>query len=209
MRLFGLIARNSGLNWSPLPMLTGITRYARPHSSSMMRPSSRSASASSRSRSCRAASGCDHAGGRSRRSPRANSRSLPAPRRCARPAPARRGGCSAGVPEKRAAGRAWRSRPAAGWSVSTHDPVRQHLRVADHLGCGSAPARRARRPRSAAPAIRPRPRRAAPSWVICEPRVDVLLAQRRRPEARVLQPFRPFERAGQALPIAGRSAPRR
>ena len=27
MRLFGLIARNSGLNWSPLPILIGITRY--------------------------------------------------------------------------------------------------------------------------------------------------------------------------------------
>ena len=34
--LFGLIARNSGLNWSPAPMSTGIARYARPHSSSMM-----------------------------------------------------------------------------------------------------------------------------------------------------------------------------
>jgi len=36
MRLFGLIARNSGLNWSPLPILTGTVRYSRPHSSSMM-----------------------------------------------------------------------------------------------------------------------------------------------------------------------------
>ena len=26
IRLFGLIARNSGWNWSPFPMLTGITR---------------------------------------------------------------------------------------------------------------------------------------------------------------------------------------
>jgi hypothetical protein len=26
MRLFGLMARNSGLNWSPAPMFTGITR---------------------------------------------------------------------------------------------------------------------------------------------------------------------------------------
>jgi hypothetical protein len=34
MRLFGLIARNSGLNWSPRPILTGIIRYSRPHSSS-------------------------------------------------------------------------------------------------------------------------------------------------------------------------------
>src|SRR5436305_12974825 len=34
--LFGLIARNSGLNCSPAPMFTGIARYARPHSSSMM-----------------------------------------------------------------------------------------------------------------------------------------------------------------------------
>ena len=34
--LFGLIFRNSGLNWSPAPMLTGMARYGRPHSSSMM-----------------------------------------------------------------------------------------------------------------------------------------------------------------------------
>ena len=26
IRLLGLIARNSGLNWSPAPMLTGMTR---------------------------------------------------------------------------------------------------------------------------------------------------------------------------------------
>src|SRR5216683_2458964 len=32
----GLIERNSGLNWSPLPILTGMTRYSRAHSSSMM-----------------------------------------------------------------------------------------------------------------------------------------------------------------------------
>ena len=36
MRLFGLIARNSGLNWSPAPMLTGMVRYGTPSSSSMM-----------------------------------------------------------------------------------------------------------------------------------------------------------------------------
>jgi hypothetical protein len=36
MRLLGLIARNSGLNWSPRPMFTGIIRYWRPHSSSMI-----------------------------------------------------------------------------------------------------------------------------------------------------------------------------
>ena len=36
IRLFGLIARNSGWNWSPLPILTGTVRYASPHSSSMM-----------------------------------------------------------------------------------------------------------------------------------------------------------------------------
>src|ERR1700755_1786097 len=34
--LFGLIARKSGLNWSPAAMSTGIARYGRPHSSSMM-----------------------------------------------------------------------------------------------------------------------------------------------------------------------------
>ena len=36
IRLFGLIARNSGLNCSPRPMLTGTTRYGSPTSSSMM-----------------------------------------------------------------------------------------------------------------------------------------------------------------------------
>jgi len=36
IRLLGLIARKSGLNWSPRPMLTGINRYASSHSSSMM-----------------------------------------------------------------------------------------------------------------------------------------------------------------------------
>src|SRR2546422_2786255 len=36
MRLFGEIARNSGLNWSPWPMLTGYTTYGSPHSSSMI-----------------------------------------------------------------------------------------------------------------------------------------------------------------------------
>src|SRR3954466_7490109 len=34
--LFGEMARNSGLNWSPAPMSTGCTRYSRPVSSSMM-----------------------------------------------------------------------------------------------------------------------------------------------------------------------------
>src|SRR5450631_4383222 len=34
--LFGLIARNSGVNCAPLPMSIGMARYARPHSSSMM-----------------------------------------------------------------------------------------------------------------------------------------------------------------------------
>jgi hypothetical protein len=34
--LFGLMARNSGLNWSPAPMSTACTLYGRPHSSSMM-----------------------------------------------------------------------------------------------------------------------------------------------------------------------------
>jgi hypothetical protein len=33
MRLFGAIARNSGLNWSPLPMLMGKTLYFSPVSS--------------------------------------------------------------------------------------------------------------------------------------------------------------------------------
>src|ERR1035438_7109811 len=33
--LFGLIARNSGVNCSPAPISTGIARYASPHSSSM------------------------------------------------------------------------------------------------------------------------------------------------------------------------------
>ena len=36
MRLFGLIAMKSGLNWSPLPIFTGIKLYGRPVSSSMM-----------------------------------------------------------------------------------------------------------------------------------------------------------------------------
>ena len=36
MRLLGEIARNSGLNCSPLAMLTGIMRYGSRHSSSMM-----------------------------------------------------------------------------------------------------------------------------------------------------------------------------
>ena len=36
IRLLGLIARNSGLNCSPVPMFTGTSLYARPHSSSMM-----------------------------------------------------------------------------------------------------------------------------------------------------------------------------
>jgi hypothetical protein len=36
MRLLGEIARNSGLNWSPLPMFTGWIVYGSPHSSSMM-----------------------------------------------------------------------------------------------------------------------------------------------------------------------------
>ena len=36
MRWFGVIARNSGLNWSPLPMLIGITLYGSPSSSSAM-----------------------------------------------------------------------------------------------------------------------------------------------------------------------------
>src|SRR5689334_3492006 len=35
MRLFGLMARNSGLNCSFAPMFTVCTRYGRPHSSSM------------------------------------------------------------------------------------------------------------------------------------------------------------------------------
>ena len=35
MRVFGLIARNSDLSCSPLLMLTGITRYGTPSSSSM------------------------------------------------------------------------------------------------------------------------------------------------------------------------------
>jgi hypothetical protein len=36
MRLLGLMARKSGANCSPLPMLTGTSRKGRPHSSSMM-----------------------------------------------------------------------------------------------------------------------------------------------------------------------------
>ena len=36
MRLLGLILRNSGLNWSPLPMSMACAAYSRPHSSSMM-----------------------------------------------------------------------------------------------------------------------------------------------------------------------------
>ena len=36
MRLLGEIARNCGLNCSPLDMSTGITVYGRPHSSSMI-----------------------------------------------------------------------------------------------------------------------------------------------------------------------------
>jgi hypothetical protein len=36
MRAFGLIAMNSGLNWSPAPMFTGLSVYGRPVSSSMM-----------------------------------------------------------------------------------------------------------------------------------------------------------------------------
>ena len=35
MRLFGLKARNSGANCSPLPMFTGFIEYGRPHSSSI------------------------------------------------------------------------------------------------------------------------------------------------------------------------------
>ena len=34
--LFGLILTNSGSYWSPLPMLTGMTLYSSPHSSSMI-----------------------------------------------------------------------------------------------------------------------------------------------------------------------------
>src|SRR5947199_1456825 len=34
MRWFAVIFRNSGLNWSPAPILTGITLYSRPSSSS-------------------------------------------------------------------------------------------------------------------------------------------------------------------------------
>ncbi len=34
--LFGLIARKSGLNWSPAPMSMAWTVYGSPHSSSMM-----------------------------------------------------------------------------------------------------------------------------------------------------------------------------
>ena len=34
--LFGLTRRNSGVNWSPSPMLMAITLYASPVSSSMM-----------------------------------------------------------------------------------------------------------------------------------------------------------------------------
>jgi hypothetical protein len=34
--LLGEIARNSGANCSPAAMLTGLTRYGRPHSSSMI-----------------------------------------------------------------------------------------------------------------------------------------------------------------------------
>src|SRR5580692_1420248 len=36
MRWLGVILRNSGLNWSPAPILTGITLYSRPNSSSAM-----------------------------------------------------------------------------------------------------------------------------------------------------------------------------
>src|SRR5438445_3025046 len=36
IRWFGVIFRNSGLNWSPAPILTGITLYSRPSSSSAM-----------------------------------------------------------------------------------------------------------------------------------------------------------------------------
>ena len=36
MRLLGEIAKNSGLNCSPLAMFTGTTLYASPHSSSMI-----------------------------------------------------------------------------------------------------------------------------------------------------------------------------
>jgi hypothetical protein len=36
MRLFGLIARNSGSNWSPLPMLIGLTSYGSSSSSRAM-----------------------------------------------------------------------------------------------------------------------------------------------------------------------------
>ena len=36
MRLFGLMARNSGVNCQPAAMSTGSTRYGRPHSSSRM-----------------------------------------------------------------------------------------------------------------------------------------------------------------------------
>src|SRR5260370_7797806 len=36
MRWFAVIFRNSGLNWSPAPILTGITLYSRPSSSSAM-----------------------------------------------------------------------------------------------------------------------------------------------------------------------------
>src|SRR5665213_3386384 len=36
MRWLGVIARNSGLNWSPAPILTGITLYSRPNSSRAM-----------------------------------------------------------------------------------------------------------------------------------------------------------------------------
>jgi hypothetical protein len=34
--LFGLMARNSGSNCAPLPMSTGMARYASAHSSNMM-----------------------------------------------------------------------------------------------------------------------------------------------------------------------------
>ncbi len=35
-RLLGLIAKKPGSNWSLRPIFTGIMRYARPHSSSMI-----------------------------------------------------------------------------------------------------------------------------------------------------------------------------
>ncbi len=66
---------------------------------------------------------------------------------------------SAGVPEKRAAGRAWRSRPAAGWAASTTVPLARTCgsdssRVRVSTGAQDTPWAASRASHSSAPRAR-------------------------------------------------------